>query len=109
MTALIAVFSHVVCNPSSESASNDIALMEVVIGHLGRLEFITSGGTAFNKIGELVRLARRVVHESRQSSDQGLVFLYSYFDSWLTIPLSRASSAFRNSTAKSRFNKKHCV
>jgi hypothetical protein len=72
VTALTTVFIHVVSNPLSDSASNDIALMEVVIGHLGRLEFITSGGSAFNKFGELVRLARGVVQSARQSAGLGL-------------------------------------
>lgn len=38
--------------------------MEVIVGHLGRLEFMTSGGTAFNRIGELVRLARVILHRA---------------------------------------------
>jgi len=38
--------------------------MEVIVGHLGRLEFMTSGGTAFNRIGELVRLARVIVRRA---------------------------------------------
>ncbi|OCK74675.1 hypothetical protein K432DRAFT_310261, partial [Lepidopterella palustris CBS 459.81] len=66
-TALIALFIGVVSYPEVDSANNDIALMHVVIGHLGRLEFITAGGTAFNKIGELVRLARKIVQENRTS------------------------------------------
>jgi hypothetical protein len=76
MTALITIFTHVVCNPLSETASNDIALMEVVIGHFGRLEFITSGGTTFNKVGELVRLARGVVQKARQNSGRGALILH---------------------------------
>jgi hypothetical protein len=72
VTALTTVFTYVVCNPLSDSAGNDIALMEVVIGHLGRLEFITSGCSAFNKFGELVRLARGVVQKARQDADPGM-------------------------------------
>ncbi|KAH8596177.1 fungal-specific transcription factor domain-containing protein [Bisporella sp. PMI_857] len=73
VTALIAIFMHVVCNPLLASVNNDIALMEVVIGLLGRLEFTTSGGVPFNKVGELVRLARLVVENARQKSDQNLL------------------------------------
>ncbi|KAH7407318.1 fungal-specific transcription factor domain-containing protein [Cadophora sp. MPI-SDFR-AT-0126] len=68
ITALLGVFTSVVCHPRSGSGNSDIALMEVIVGHLGRLEFMTSGGTAFNKIGELVRLARLVL--SRTSQEQ---------------------------------------
>jgi hypothetical protein len=45
--------------------------MEFIVGHLGRLEFMTSGGTAFNRIGELVRLARLVVHRARSETPTG--------------------------------------
>lgn len=45
--------------------------MEFVVGHLGRLEFMTSGGTAFNRIGELVRLARLIVHRARSETPTG--------------------------------------
>ncbi|KAE9380925.1 hypothetical protein N431DRAFT_136771 [Stipitochalara longipes BDJ] len=64
ITALLGVFTSVVCNPKSGSGNSDIALMEVIVGHLGRLEFMTSGGTAFNKIGELVRLARVILRRA---------------------------------------------
>lgn len=69
MTALTTIFVHVVGDPQSDSAGNDVALMEAAVGHFGRLEFLTAGGTAFTKIGELVRLARSVV-EAAQSSDE---------------------------------------
>jgi hypothetical protein len=61
MTALLAVFAHVIYNPTELSARNDIALMEVVVGFFGRLEFLTSGVTAFTKTGEIVRQARIAV------------------------------------------------
>ena len=61
MTALLAVFAHVICNPAEPSARNDIALTEVVVGFFGRLEFLTSGVTAFTKTGEIVRQARIAV------------------------------------------------
>ncbi|KAI9742379.1 MAG: hypothetical protein M1818_003912 [Claussenomyces sp. TS43310] len=69
VTALLAIFTQVVCHPSSDTASNDIALMDVVVGHLGRLEFVTAGGTAFNKIADLVRLARDIVKKFRQKRE----------------------------------------
>ena len=71
VTALLGVFTSVVCNPKSESGNSDIALMEVIVGHLGRLEFMTSGGTAFNKIGELVRLARVILRRACEDDHTG--------------------------------------
>ncbi|KAG4433722.1 hypothetical protein IFR05_010803 [Cadophora sp. M221] len=68
MTALLGVFTSVVCNPLSGTGNSDIALMEVIVGHLGRLEFMTAGGTAFNKIGELVRLARLILSRAHGSN-----------------------------------------
>ena len=46
--------------------------MEVIVGHLGRLEFMTSGGTAFNRIGELVRLARVILNRACNNQPMGL-------------------------------------
>ncbi|KAF7166310.1 hypothetical protein CNMCM6106_002168 [Aspergillus hiratsukae] len=59
-TALTTIFVHIVSNPPSESTQSDIALMEAVVGFFGRLEYITSGETAFTKTAEFVRQARRV-------------------------------------------------
>ena len=61
MTALLSVFSHVINKPTLASAKNDIALMEVVIGFFGRLEFLTSGIAAFTKASDIVRKARDAV------------------------------------------------
>lgn len=60
MTALTTIFVHVVSNPFDESAQNDIALMEVIVGFFGRLEYVTSGEAAFTKTTEFVRRARSV-------------------------------------------------
>ncbi len=58
--------------------------MEVVMGHLGRLEFITSGETAFNKIGELVRLARQIVQKAHRKGVPGLTYFPDLIQSvWL--------------------------
>jgi hypothetical protein len=56
----------------AESASNDIALMEVVVGLFGRLEFITSGIAAFTKAREFVRLAQTVVAKAHGDNVSGM-------------------------------------
>jgi len=68
MTALVTIFMHVVCNPLEWTANNDIALMEVIIGFFGRLEFVTSGVAAFTKTGEFVRQARYMVDRARANA-----------------------------------------
>ncbi|UPL04054.1 hypothetical protein LCI18_014988 [Fusarium solani-melongenae] len=60
-TALTTIFVHVASNPNDESTRNDIALMEVIVGFFGRLEYITSGEAAFTKASEFVHQARRIV------------------------------------------------
>jgi hypothetical protein len=72
LTAFIALFTHVISNPVAESASNDIALLEVVVGLFGRLEFITSGIAAFTEAREFVRLARTVVAKAHGENIPGM-------------------------------------
>lgn len=60
MTALTTIFMYVVSNPSGVSIRNDIALMDVVVGFFGRLEYMTSGETAFTKVAEFARQARSI-------------------------------------------------
>ncbi|KAJ3523669.1 hypothetical protein NM208_g12361 [Fusarium decemcellulare] len=66
-TALTTLFLNVVERPSEESARDDIALMETVVGFFGRLEYITSGEAAFTKTTDFVRQARHAV--TRMSID----------------------------------------
>ena len=72
MTAFISLFTYIICRPLAESASNDIALMEVVVGLFGRLEFITSGVVAFTKARGFVRLAQTVVAKAQGENILGM-------------------------------------
>jgi hypothetical protein len=56
--AFTAIFFHTVSNPPDESTQGDIALMEMVVGFFGRLEYVTSGEAAFTTTTEFVRHAR---------------------------------------------------
>ncbi|EFX06040.1 fungal specific transcription factor domain containing protein [Grosmannia clavigera kw1407] len=71
LTALTTLFMHVMCNPSDGSSSNDIALMEAVVGLFGRLEYVTSGEAAFTKATEFVRQARSVVDRWHSDLNSG--------------------------------------
>lgn len=69
MTALTTLFVHVVSGSSTDAAStrNDMALMEVVVGFFGRLEYVTSGEAAFTKTAEFVRQARIITEKKGQT------------------------------------------
>lgn len=93
-TAFTTIFVHVVTNPRDESIHRDIALMEVIVGFFGRLEFITSGEAAFTKMSEFVRQARRIVgrqsnvpsnqHERRASYSHDVATRPDFSDSQLS-------------------------
>lgn len=72
MTALVTIFMHIICNPLAACNHNDIALMEVVVGFFGRLEFVTSGEAAFTKTGEFARHARCFMARSLETASQNL-------------------------------------
>src|ERR1700716_25705 len=63
-TALTIVFSHVIANPLLPTARNDIALMDVVTGLFGRLDFVSSGLMSCNEAGEFTRLGRATVERA---------------------------------------------
>lgn len=70
MTAITTIFMHIVCNPLGTSVSNDIALMDAVVGFFGRLEYITSGEAAFTRMGELVQQARCIVLSAQEDAER---------------------------------------
>ncbi|KIX97069.1 uncharacterized protein Z520_07183 [Fonsecaea multimorphosa CBS 102226] len=71
---VLTLFINVVSNPAAPTASSDIAIMEIVTGTFGRLEFITQGRLALTRIGEFASIARAVVEQdiaSQQGGDFG--------------------------------------
>jgi hypothetical protein len=69
-TALGILFSHVITNPLAPTASTDIALMDVVTGLFGRLDFVSSGMRSLTDVGEFARLARAAVQRARTHVDR---------------------------------------
>jgi hypothetical protein len=69
-TALGILFSHVITNPLAPTASNDIALMDVVTGLFGRLDFVSSGMRSLTEVSEFARLARAAVQRARTHVDR---------------------------------------
>ncbi|KIW35508.1 uncharacterized protein PV07_02199 [Cladophialophora immunda] len=71
---VLTLFINVVSNPAAPTAASDIAIMEIVTGTFGRLEFITQGRLALTRIGEFASIARAVVEQdiaSQQGADFG--------------------------------------
>ncbi|OAG35327.1 hypothetical protein AYO21_10467 [Fonsecaea monophora] len=68
---VLTLFINVVSNPAAPTAASDIAIMEIVTGTFGRLEFITQGRLALTRIGELASIARAVVEQDMASQQGG--------------------------------------
>lgn len=66
LSGVITLFTNVVADPLAPTANTDIALMEVVTGLFGKLEFCTSGSMAFTKTAELSRLARKAIKKAKR-------------------------------------------
>jgi hypothetical protein len=56
--AVLVLFINLVTHRLTVVPTNDIAVMDIVTGMFGRLEFVTSGTIALSRIGEFARIAR---------------------------------------------------
>ncbi|OQU99095.1 Fungal specific transcription factor domain-containing protein [Cladophialophora immunda] len=65
LTAIITLFSHVVTNPLSPSATADIALIQCVMGLFGRIEYVSSGTILLTQSGEFAKIASSVVDKAK--------------------------------------------
>ncbi|KAF2811865.1 uncharacterized protein BDZ99DRAFT_560399 [Mytilinidion resinicola] len=66
LLGLINLFIYVLKFPNQPSAPADIALMDVVAGHFGFLEFASNSKIAFPFTGEITSLARATVKKARE-------------------------------------------
>lgn len=66
MIAAINLFVHVLKDPLSATSGHDIALLDVLSGHFGHLEYACSLDASFSAVRELANIARRSVKTSRQ-------------------------------------------
>jgi hypothetical protein len=62
---LINLFIYILKYPTLPSALSDVALMDVITGHFGRVEFITSAELAFPFIREITSLANKMVKKAK--------------------------------------------
>lgn len=60
-TALTVLFTHIMAYPLAPPARHDSALLDVIAGHFGRVEFVSSGVLQMAQAGEFPRLARRII------------------------------------------------
>jgi hypothetical protein len=64
-TGLINLFVHILKYPALATAPSDVALMDIVAGHFGRIEYLTSSQLAFPFVREITNLANQVVKKAR--------------------------------------------
>jgi hypothetical protein len=96
-TALTIVFSHVIANPLLSTARNDIALMDVVTGLFGRVDFVSSGLMSCNEYGEFTRLARATVERAISNYKGHLLDGYHNRNPVDLLPTPHASSPSQRS------------
>lgn len=79
LVGLINLFLHVVQNPLLPTTNSDIALMDVVVGHFGYLEFASGSelGTQFPR--KVVAYAREVIARAGPTSD-GSHLVHSFLE-----------------------------
>ncbi|KAI9836763.1 MAG: hypothetical protein M1819_000928 [Sarea resinae] len=68
LTALLTLFTHTIANPTSAAAPKDTALMGVINGLFGHLEFLAPGLMNLRHAVEFERVARGVVTAANTSS-----------------------------------------
>lgn len=61
---LINLFVHILRNPSASTVMSDIALLDVVTGHLARLEFSSGGAVSFSFAREVSNISRAAVRNT---------------------------------------------
>lgn len=71
-TGLINLFVHILKYPGLPSAPSDVALMDIVAGHFGRVEYLTASHLAFPFIREITSLANKMVKKARSGMQEEL-------------------------------------
>ena len=73
MFALINLFVFILKNPASPLIHSDLALLDMVAGHFGHMEFLTSSLLSFPFARETASLARSSVLRAARTSSEALV------------------------------------
>jgi hypothetical protein len=72
--ALMTLFAHIISDPSSPTATEDTALMEVVTGLFGHLKFLSSDLQFLDQAKEFVRLAQLAVQNTKPGATGATLF-----------------------------------
>jgi hypothetical protein len=62
---LVNLFVYILKFPGLQTAYSDVVLMDIVAGHFGRLEYLTSSNLAFPFIREITSIANRMVKRAK--------------------------------------------
>lgn len=95
MFALINLFICVLKFPTAPTSNSDLALLDMVAGHFGHMEFITTSELSFPFAREAASLARKVVKTAAEPVSENLTesSLTTDLD---TMPLGFNSEPFGN-------------
>lgn len=63
MVGLINLFLNILKNPSALTAASDVAVLDIVVGHFGHLEVLTSSELAYPFAREVAALAYKTVRK----------------------------------------------
>lgn len=71
LAGLVNLVIYVLKTPHSTSVAADVSLMDIVVGHFGYLEYVSSSVLVFPFPREITSYTRRVVEKAKQASSQG--------------------------------------
>ena len=80
MVGLINLFIHILKFPGLPSAQSDVALLDVITGHFGHMEFVTSSELRFCFAREAAALAHTTVRRSRKETYESPTTLPTLID-----------------------------
>ncbi|KAH8886612.1 hypothetical protein GQ53DRAFT_875270, partial [Thozetella sp. PMI_491] len=67
LVGLVNLFIYVLKNPLAASAMSDLSLMDIVVGHFGYLEFVSSSELVFSFPREVTSYARGLVQRAKEA------------------------------------------
>ncbi|OAL50323.1 hypothetical protein IQ07DRAFT_587004 [Pyrenochaeta sp. DS3sAY3a] len=72
VVGFINIFIYILKFPNSATVTSDLALMDIVAGHFGYLEYYSTSQLSFPFVGEMTSIARAAVKKSREKDKPGV-------------------------------------
>ncbi|KAJ8117753.1 hypothetical protein OPT61_g1124 [Boeremia exigua] len=72
VVGFINIFIYILKFPNSATITSDLALMDIVAGHFGYLEYYSASQLSFTFVGEMTSIARAAVKKSRVTDKPGV-------------------------------------